>query len=69
MDITILELAELIKKITGYQGAITLNKSKPDGTPQKLMDVSKLNSLGWKASIGLEGGIRRVYEEVKNRVW
>ncbi len=69
MDITILELAELIKKITGYQGAITLNKSKPDGTPQKLMDVSKLNSFGWKASIGLEGGIRRVYEEVKNRVW
>lgn len=69
MDITILELAELIKRITGYQGGITLDTSKPDGTPRKLMDVSKLNSFGWKASIGLEEGISRVYEEVKDSIW
>ncbi len=69
MDITILELVDLIKKITGYQGAIALDRSKPDGTPQKLMDVSKLNSFGWKASIGLEEGISRVYEEVKDSIW
>lgn len=69
VDITILELAELIKKITGYQGSIALDRSKPDGTPQKLMDVSKLSSFGWKASIGLEEGISRVYEEVKDSIW
>lgn len=68
-DITILELARLIQKITGYTGTITLDTSKPDGTPRKLMDVTKLHSLGWKASIGLEEGIRIVYEEVKNREW
>lgn len=68
-DITILELARLIQKITGYTGTITPDTSRPDGTPRKLLDVTKLHSLGWKASIGLEGGIRRVYEEVKDRVW
>ena len=68
-DSTILELAQLIQKITGYTGTITLDTSKPDGTPRKLLDVTKLHSLGWKASIGLEEGIRRVYEEVKDRVW
>lgn len=68
-DITILELARLIQKITGYTGTITLDTSKPDGTPRKLMDVTKLHSLGWKASIGLEEGIRKVYEEVKDREW
>lgn len=68
-DITILELARLIQKITGYTGTITPDTSKPDGTPRKLMDVTKLHSLGWKASIGLEEGIRMVYEEVKDREW
>lgn len=68
-DITILELARLIQKITGYTGTITPDTSKPDGTPRKLMDVTKLHSLGWKASIGLEEGIRKVYEEVKDREW
>jgi GDP-L-fucose synthase len=66
-DISILELAELIKRITGYQGQITPDTTKPDGTPRKLMDVSKLSNLGWKASIGLEEGIRMVYAEVKDR--
>ena len=66
-DISINDLAILIKKIVGYEGELTYDSSKPDGTPRKLMDVSKINSLGWKYSIGLEEGIRKVYEEVKNR--
>ena len=68
-DVTILELALLIKKIVGYEGELKFDSSKPDGTPQKLMDVSKLNKLGWKASINLEDGITKVYEEIKNVVW
>ena len=57
-DITIKELAELIAKGTGYQGAIEFDGSKPDGTPRKLLDVSKINALGWKARISLKEGIR-----------
>lgn len=68
-DLTILELATLIKKIVGYEGEIVLNTDKPDGTPQKLMDVSKISALGWKASISLEDGIRTVYELVKDTTW
>lgn len=68
-DISILELAQLIKKIVGYQGNIVLDPSRPDGTPRKLMDVSKLNQLGWKASIGLEQGVSKVYEEVRDVEW
>lgn len=65
-DISIRELAELIKQITGYQGELVFNTNKPDGTPRKLLDVSKLQSLGWKAKIGLEEGIRKVYQEVQS---
>lgn len=65
-DISIYDLALLIKKITGYTGQIQLDSSKPDGTPQKLMDVSKLINLGWKASIALEDGIKMLYHEVKD---
>lgn len=65
-DVSIRELAEQIAKITGFQGAIVLDSSKPDGTPRKLMDVSKLHNLGWKHSIELEDGIRSVYEEMKD---
>ena len=68
-DLTILELAGLIKKIVGYTDAITFNTSKPDGTPRKLLDVSKLKALGWKASIGLEEGMALVYEMVKEEEW
>lgn len=68
-DISILDLAKLVKKIVGFKGDILLDTSKPDGTPRKLMDVSKLNNLGWKASISLEIGIKKVYEEVKDRDW
>ncbi len=60
-DLSILELAELIARITGYSGSIQKDISKPDGTPRKLMDVSKMKSMGWQARISLEEGIRSVY--------
>lgn len=66
-DISINNLAELIKKTVGYEGEIIWNTDKPDGTPRKLMDVSKINSLGWKAKISLEEGIRKVYEDYARR--
>lgn len=62
-DIPIKDLALLIKEIIGYEGAIEHDLTKPDGTPRKLMDVSKLNSLGWKAKTGLREGIEKVYKE------
>jgi GDP-L-fucose synthase len=68
-DVTILELAQIIKKIVGYEGELKFDTTKPDGTPQKLMDVSKLAALGWKASITLEEGIQSVYEEIKDKEW
>jgi GDP-L-fucose synthase len=64
-DITIKDLALLVKEITGYQGQIVHDLSKPDGTPRKLMDVSKLHSFGWKHRISLPEGIRSVYEVFK----
>ena len=66
-DLSILELAQLIQKIVGYEGELRFDSSKPDGTPRKLMDVNKLHSMGWKARIGLEEGIRAVYEEYKKK--
>ncbi|RTY91095.1 GDP-L-fucose synthase [Flavobacterium sp. RSP46] len=68
-DISILDLAKLVKKTAGFEGEILTDPSKPDGTPRKLMDVSKLNGLGWKAKITLEEGIQKVYEEIKNNDW
>jgi GDP-L-fucose synthase len=62
-DVSIKELAELIKQLTGFTGDISFDPTKPDGTPRKLMDVSKLHSLGWKASINLKEGLQRVYHE------
>ena len=64
-DLAVGELALLIKKVVGYTGTIEHDTSKPDGTPRKLMDVSKLNGLGWKAGIPLEEGLRRVYDAYK----
>ena len=61
-DVSIRELAELIQRIVGYKGKIQWDASKPDGTPRKLLDVSKLNALGWQYTIGLEAGIRSIYE-------
>jgi GDP-L-fucose synthase len=68
-DISILDLAILVKDIVGYDGDILTDTTKPDGTPRKLMDVSKLNSLGWKAKIALEEGIKKVYNEIKDNPW
>jgi GDP-L-fucose synthase len=61
-DLSIRDLAELIKKIVGYNGDIRFNPAYPDGTPRKLMDVSKLAGHGWGAAIGLEEGVREVYK-------
>ncbi|WP_103923164.1 GDP-L-fucose synthase family protein [Algoriphagus boritolerans] len=60
-DLTIRELAELIQKTVGHAGEIIWDSSKPDGTPRKLMDVSKMEKAGWKAKVGLEEGIKRTY--------
>ena len=62
-DISIRDLAEMIKDITGFKGNISFDSTKPDGTPRKLLDVSKLSQLGWKASIPLREGIEQVYKE------
>ena len=68
-DISILDLAKTVKEIVGFKGQILTDPKKPDGTPRKLMDVSKLTKLGWKAEIKLERGIRMVYDEIKERNW
>jgi GDP-L-fucose synthase len=62
-DISIKDLALLVKDIVGYQGKLHFDATKPDGTPRKLMDVSKLHGLGWKARIGLREGITEVYRQ------
>lgn len=64
VDVTILELANLVKDIVGFKGDIKMDASKPDGTPRKLMDVSKLEKVGWKYKISLQEGITSVYQEV-----
>jgi GDP-L-fucose synthase len=61
-DVTIRRLAELVADIVGYEGAIVLDSTKPDGTPRKLLDVSRLTALGWTASIGLRDGIASTYD-------
>ncbi len=62
-DISIRDLAEMIKKIVGFEGELTWNTSKPDGTPRKLMDVTKMKQLGWSYSTELEEGIRLAYND------
>jgi len=66
-DIEIGELARMVSRIVGYEGEIVHDLSKPDGTPRKLMDVSKLHGFGWTHAIDLESGIKSVYEEYKSR--
>jgi GDP-L-fucose synthase len=61
-DITIKELAEMIKSVVGFEGELKWDTGKPDGTPQKLLDVSRLNALGWKAGYSLKEGILKTYE-------
>ena len=60
-DITILDLAQMVARITGFEGRILTDASKPDGTPRKLMDVSRLADMGWRARISLEKGIADTY--------
>lgn len=64
-DVSILELANLVKDVVGYKGEIVWDSSKPDGTPRKLLDVSKIHNLGWKNNIELENGIELTYEWYK----
>jgi GDP-L-fucose synthase len=64
VDVTILELANMVKDIVGFKGEIKMDATKPDGTPRKLMDVSKLEKVGWKYKISLQEGITSVYQEV-----
>ncbi len=61
-DLTIRELAALVQRIVGYEGPVAWDSSKPDGTPRKLMDVSRLRGLGWAPAVSLEEGIGRAYD-------
>ncbi|WP_457637188.1 GDP-L-fucose synthase [Oceanithermus sp.] len=61
-DVSIYELAKLIREVVGYEGQIRFDLSKPDGTPRKLLDVSRLNALGWRAKISLRDGLRKTYQ-------
>jgi GDP-L-fucose synthase len=65
-DLSIKELAEMICSIVGYEGALNWDNSKPDGTPRKLLNVDKINALGWTAKIRLRDGIEEVYQDIKN---
>jgi len=67
-EITIRQLAELVQKVVGFEGEILFDPSKPDGTMRKLLDVSKLNKLGWKSKIDLSDGVKAVYEGYLNNV-
>ena len=60
-DCTIKELAEAVKKTVGYKGEVLFDESKPDGTPQKVLDVSRINQMGWKAGTSLQDGIQKTY--------
>lgn len=68
-DISIYDLACLVKEIVGFKGEIIRDETKPDGTPRKLMDVSKINNLGWKHRIDLKNGIESVYQDVQKLEW
>lgn len=67
-DVTIRELAELVRKVVDYTGNIVWDSTKPDGTPRKLLDVSRLFALGWKPEVNLESGIHRAYEDYRKRM-
>jgi GDP-L-fucose synthase len=67
-DSSVMELAQMIQKVTGFKGKLVFDKSKPDGTPRKLLDVSKLSHLGWTSKIGMEEGIQKTYDWYLGRV-
>ena len=62
-DITIRELVETVREVVGFQGAVVWDRTKPDGTPRKLLDVSRLSGLGWRATTELRTGIRLAYQD------
>ena len=64
IDVSVLELANIMKEIVGFKGAYKFDKTKPNGTPRKLMDVSKLEALGWKSKISLQQGVSMVFDDV-----
>jgi GDP-L-fucose synthase len=66
-DVSIRELAELVKEVVGFRGALRFDPSKPDGTPRKLLDVSRLAALGWKAKIPLRRGVEETYAWFRQR--
>jgi GDP-L-fucose synthase len=68
-DLSISELAKMIKEIVGFEGKVKFDTSKPDGTPRKLMDVKKINKLGWRYSIKLKTGLQRVIDEEFHQTW
>ena len=61
-DVSIKELTEIIQEVIGYEGELKWDTTKPDGTPQKLLDVSRINATGWKASIDLATGLKSTYQ-------
>ncbi len=65
IEVSIRELAETIKEVVGYQGLLTFDLTKPDGTPRNLLDVSKLHKMGWKHQVELKEGIRLAFEDYK----
>ncbi len=67
-DISILEVSQMIAEITEYAGSFDFDISKPDGTPQKLLDVTKINKMGWKSTISLREGLKKTIEEVINKI-
>ena len=67
VDVTIGELAEVVARVVGYEGRVVFDRSKPDGTPRKVLDVSRLTGLGWRASVGLEEGVERTYGWYRSR--
>jgi GDP-L-fucose synthase len=67
-DLTIRELAEKVARTVEFAGELVFDASKPDGTPRKLLDVSRMHALGWRHSIELEDGLRRTYEAVRTEL-
>jgi GDP-L-fucose synthase len=62
VDVTIAELAQAIKKVVGFEGELLFDPAKPEGTPRKLLDVSRINNMGWQAKISLEDGLQDAYQ-------
>ncbi len=67
-EVTIKELAETVKKVIGFEGELEWDSTKPDGTPRKLMDSSRINALGWKPKVSLKDGISRAYQDFLTRM-